>query len=202
MSFTMEETDRLISDTSHELRQLISRLGQCRGQLQVLDGDTTQKLSQMDNRIQTLEKTYQALECARSALEEASQQLQRRFAPRISDTARKLFERLTGGRYDRIQLSQDLSLSAASTDEDALRSHHWRSDGTVDQLYLALRLAVADALIPDAPIILDDALVRFDDKRLHFALQVLKEQSAHRQVILFTCQSREQKIMEHWNSSE
>lgn len=200
MSFTTEETDRLISDTSHELRQLISRLGQCRGQLQTLDSNTVQKLSAMDTRIQKLELTYQALECARSALEEASQQLQRRFAPRIADTTRKLFERLTGGRYDRVQISQDLSLSAAATDEDALRSHHWRSDGTVDQLYLALRLAVADALIPDAPIILDDALVRFDDARLGSALQVLKEQGTHRQVLLFTCQSRERQLLDHTNN--
>ena len=70
----------------------------------------------------------------------------------------------------------------------------WRSDGTVDQLYLALRLAVAEALAPDAPLVLDDALVRFDDVRLKAALRVLKECADDRQVLIFTCHSREKAL--------
>ena len=75
--------------------------------------------------------------------------------------------------------------------EDTLRSSLWRSDGTIDQLYLALRLAVAEELTPHAPLVLDDALVRFDDKRLAAAMEILKEEATNKQVILFTCQSRE-----------
>jgi uncharacterized protein YhaN len=66
----------------------------------------------------------------------------------------------------------------------------------VDQLYLALRLAVAEELTPDAPLVLDDALVRFDDKRLSSALEILKEISRQKQVILFTCHSREKTVYE------
>jgi uncharacterized protein YhaN len=66
----------------------------------------------------------------------------------------------------------------------------------VDQLYLALRLAVAESLTPNAPLILDDALVRFDDERLRLAMELLKQEAAKKQVILFTCQGREQDIME------
>ena len=68
----------------------------------------------------------------------------------------------------------------------------WRSDGTVDQLYLALRLAVAEALTPEAPLVLDDALVRFDDTRLQEAMALLREESERRQVIVFSCQTREE----------
>ena len=100
-------------------------------------------------------------------------------------------DRLTDGRYDRLLLDQDLSLHAAARSEDTMRTTLWRSDGTVDQLYLALRLAVADALLPGAPLVLDDALVRFDDRRLRSAMEVLREEAENRQVILFTCQSRE-----------
>ena len=62
-------------------------------------------------------------------------------------------------------------------------------------LYLALRLAVAEELTPDAPIILDDALVRFDDQRLKEALTVLMEEAQSKQVILFSCQTREQNTL-------
>ena len=60
-----------------------------------------------------------------------------------------------------------------------------------DRLYLALRLAVAEELTPDSPLILDDALVRFDDTRMQAALAILEDMAKARQVILFTCQQRE-----------
>ena len=64
----------------------------------------------------------------------------------------------------------------------------------MDQLYLALRLAVAEELTPEAPLVLDDAMVRFDDTRLATALNILGEMAEDKQVILFTCQSREKKL--------
>ena len=100
---------------------------------------------------------------------------------------------LTEGRYDRVNMEADLSLKAGTAEETTLRDALWRSDGTVDQLYLALRLAVAEELTPEAPLILDDALVRFDDKRLESALDILSETAQNKQVILFTCQGRESK---------
>ena len=102
---------------------------------------------------------------------------------------------LTGGRYDRLSWGEDFSLTAGAAGEDTQRSVLWRSDGTADQLYLALRLAVSEELMGDAPLILDDALVRFDDARLSSALRLLRQQSEHRQVILFSCQSREKEIL-------
>ena len=133
---------------------------------------------------------------AQRTLEITRQELQRRFAPRISRRAHELFGLLTEGRYQRIALGEDLAVSTAAEGEDTLRSSLWRSDGTADQLYLALRLAVAEEVIPHAPLVLDDAFVRFDDDRLKETLKLLKQSGEHRQVLLFTCQSREQKIME------
>ena len=91
-------------------------------------------------------------------------------------------------------------MSTGAEGEDVLHGSQWRSDGTVDQLYLSLRLAVAAELTPDAPLILDDALVRFDDVRMTAALDILREAAEQKQVILFTCQSRE-KAMEEKNEN-
>ena len=90
---------------------------------------------------------------------------------------------------------ENLTLRCGGADETTLREPLWRSEGTTDQLYLALRLAVAQERTPDAPLILDDAFVRFDDTRLQAALGLLKEIAEEKQVILFTCQSREQEIL-------
>ncbi|MGN1000104.1 MAG: ATP-binding protein [Faecousia sp.] len=182
-----------LNSAAFELRQLQHKLGQSQGRMDALGQESAlqAQLRAVKNRIHRLEEFYASLELAQRALDTATAELQRRFAPRIAKRAQELFGRLTGSRYDRLRLEQDLSLQAGAQGEDTLRSVQWRSDGTTDQLYLALRLAVAEELTPEAPLILDDALVRFDETRLAAALDILKEAAARKQVILFTCQSRE-----------
>ena len=99
------------------------------------------------------------------------------------------------GKYNRLTLAADFSLQAGAQQENTLRSALWRSDGTMDQLYLALRLSVARELTPEAPLILDDALVRFDEERVRAALDLLTEIALDKQVLLFTCQQREEQIL-------
>ncbi len=193
LNSTLAETEALLARVLDEKQQNQHRLGQLQGQTQAMgtESDLSKELSSVKQRIERLENTYQALELAQRALDAASSELQRRFAPRISKRTQELFGKLTGGRYQRLTLGADMTLNAGAQDEDILRSAQWRSDGTIDQLYLALRLAVAEELTPLAPLVLDDALVRFDDQRLRSALEILKEAAQHKQVILFTCQSRE-----------
>ena len=198
LTHTESETDAFLQSALFELRQLQLKLGQYLGRSEALGQETVLRtqLRSVNQRITRLEDTYTALELAQKALSAATTELQRRFAPRISKRAQALFGKLTGGRYDRLTLSEDLSLNTSTQTEDTLRPSQWRSDGTVDQLYLALRLAVAEELTPDAPLILDDALVRFDEARLAAAMDILQETAQNKQVILFTCQARENRHLE------
>ena len=196
MTLSAQDTQRQLMDHRAEEQSLRQRLGICQGQMEALGQEQTlqEQRNAMALRHEKLETHYAALTFAMETLENASRELQRRFAPRISQRAQDIFSRLTGGRYKKLALCQDLSLETAAEDENTLRGSLWRSDGTVDQLYLALRLAVAEELTPNAPLILDDALVRFDDTRLASAMQILKEESQAKQVIVFTCQSREEGV--------
>ena len=186
-------TVKLLADASFEQKQLQVRLGQCQGKMESLgtESDLRAKLDAVNARLDKLHKTYQALELALQTLEKATAELQRRFAPRIAQAAQELFSKLTVGRYDRLQLQQDLSVNAAAAGENVLHAAQWRSEGTIDQLYFALRLAVARELTPEAPLILDDALVRFDDTRHAAAMDILRQEAEAKQIILFTCQNRE-----------
>ena len=196
LTYSPEQTARLLEEAAAEQQRLQNRLGQYQGRMEVLgDRDVMQKqLFALETRIGKLEDTYAALTVAMETLSEAKQALQRRFAPRIARRAQQLLGKMTAGRYDRLTLGEDLSLWAGAEGEDVLRDALWRSDGTVDQLYLSLRLAVAEELTPQAPLVLDDALVRFDDARLKAALDILQELSETKQVICFTCQSREWQL--------
>ena len=193
---TLSETDALISSAAYEQKQNDQRIGQYQGQADALGQESGLKaqLKQVRGRIERLEETYAALEVAQKALSAATNELQRRFAPRIAKRAQELFGKLTGGRYEKFMLAEDLSIHVSAQEENTLRPSQWRSEGTVDQLYLALRLAVAEELTLNAPLVLDDAMVRFDDTRLATALNILSEMAENKQVILFTCQSREKKL--------
>lgn len=197
LTLSKEQTQQRLQDANAAHQQLHIRIGQCMGQMESLgqEAPLQQELRKVQARIDHLEDTYAALTIAMETLAETSNDLQRRFAPRISQRAQTLFSQLTGSRYDRLTLSEDFSILAGTLEEDTLRSDLWRSDGTVDQLYLALRLAVADELTPKAPLILDDALVRFDDDRLARAMEILRQEAQTKQVILFTCQQRETRYI-------
>ena len=203
LTYDGAETVRLLADAMQQQQLLADQAGQIQGKMAALGDEEAMKkqLQALQTRIAKLEETYKALELALRTLESASAELQRRFAPRISQRSKELFSRLTGNRYDRLTLGEDFSVRAGAAGETTLQSTLWRSDGTVDQLYLALRLAVAEELTADAPLVLDDALVRFDDTRLQAALEILQQFAENKQVILFTCQKRE-KILLNMEESE
>ena len=194
LTWTPAETSRLLSDNSTQQNNVRHQLGQLQGQMesQGQEESLTRELGQVRARIAQLEKYYKALETAMEILENARAELQKRFAPRISQKAQQYMAQLTQGRYSQLHLDGDFVLWTGADGEIKTREALWRSDGTVDQLYLALRLAVSQELLPGAPMILDDALVRFDEERMKAALDLLREESANRQIILFSCQKREE----------
>ena len=199
-----EETEELLVQVREVNQRLRAKLSQYQGRMEAL-GNPDQLRRQygaLQNRIRKLEEVYQAVTIAQANLEAASAELQRRFAPRISARAQELMGRMTGGRYCRLTMGEDFSLGTGAAEEDTLHSVLWRSDGTGDQMYLALRLSVSETLTPEAPLVLDDALVRFDEKRLESALKILKEEGENKQVILFTCQARENRILRKIQSAE
>ena len=198
LTLTREETMRAIGQTSASLDQSRMLLAQLRGRMeQMPDEEQLQRtLAQSRHRLAELEHTLQAIGYAQNALESAMQELQRRFAPRITRRAGEFLSRLTGGAFDRITISEDLSVLAARGGEATLRTAQWRSEGTGDQMYLALRLAVWEVLSPDAPLILDDALVRFDQTRMEKAMDLLRDLSRERQILLFSCQDRERAYLQ------
>lgn len=171
-------------------------IAQLQGQLTAL-GDPVfldARLDEIQASAAHLQEDYAALEIAIEALQQADAHLHARFSPQLSQLAETYFRRLTQGRFTQVCL--DRSLAVTVREEGSLADHPLAllSQGTTDQLYLALRLAVAELVLPDpqaCPLILDDALLSFDDHRLATALSLLTQLAETRQILLFTCQHRE-----------
>ena len=193
-SLSPEQVTARLSQTSLLLQNAQSRLDTLTGQLRSLGSadDLTTQLQQRRQQLAQLQEEYDAIALAMEVLDDANTTLQNRFSPALGARAAEIFAKITGGRYQKVLLSRDFSLETDS--EGAQRSVQLLSQGASDQLYLAVRLAICDMVLPAekrVPLVLDDALLSFDDDRLHAALDYLLEESERRQILLFTCQKRE-----------
>nr|MBP9004414.1 hypothetical protein [Candidatus Hydrogenedentota bacterium] len=139
------------------------------------------------HQLTQLENEQAALALALATLEEAALQRHRRIAPGLSRNASRFLERITGGAHTEVRVGPDLSLSLRSTQDG---SEAFLSKGALDQLYLALRLALVQRLSRNGerlPMLLDDPFANYDDTRLRAALELLREMGQEYQVLLFTC---------------
>ena len=186
----LEALEQQIETLASETDQLSGAIGQM--------GDYLSLRAEQDRlkqEIRRLENRLRTLHFARAALAAADESLRARFSPILCQKTSMYFKRLTGGKYERVQVNRELQITVQAADSAVFRSIAYLSGGTVDQLYLALRLAICDLLLPDAPIVLDDVLVNFDDERAMLALETLQEMSKSRQILLFTCQNREKRLL-------
>ena len=148
----------------------------------------------LQSRITQLQEEYDALRLAMDALTGANTALQNRFSPQLSRRTAEIFQELTGGRYTGAALDRSFHLTAQPAGDPMDRDIQLLSAGAADQLYLAARLAICQLVLPpekNVPIILDDALANFDNDRCAAALRWLRQEAEHRQILLFTCHSRE-----------
>ena len=151
-------------------------------------------MSRLREEREELNEEYEALTMAIDVLREANDEIQAQFAPMLSNTAAETMQTLTGGKYTELVFDREFSVQAGEGGANPRREALQLSAGTADQLYLALRLAICEHVLPEeetCPIVLDEALVSFDDVRMGAALNLLRKLAEKRQIILFTCQSRE-----------
>ena len=200
-ALSREEAAAELARTQALLAQERTRFDTLTGRIRALDrsSDLEAQLAQKQEQLTSLQDEYDAIALAMDALSQANTVLQNRFSPALGARAAEIFSAITGGRYDRVLLSRDFSLSAEPAGDPVGRSVRLLSQGAADQLYLAVRLAICDMVLPAdkrVPLILDDALVTFDDERLHAALDYLLEESQRRQILLFTCQKREMDYLQ------
>jgi len=166
------------------------------GQLQALGNPEIlrSQAERLTEQKTALEAEYASICLAIESLDSANAILQNRFSPELGRRAAEIFSQLTDHRYGGVVLDRTLHLAAELTGDGIYRDAALLSAGTADQLYLAVRLAICDLVLPadsQVPIILDDALANFDGKRCAAALQWLKAAARQRQILLFTCHSRE-----------
>lgn len=143
-------------------------------------------------KVREVKSELQAVILAIDTIRDLSKDIHDSFGNELDLAVSGIIKRVTGGRYGDLKIDENLGVKVAIGSNyipmDVL------SGGTIEQVYFALRLAVADLLIDDKmPILLDDTFALYDDERIRTALKELIDLE---QVIIFTCHKREEEILE------
>lgn len=183
-------------DTDGTCARLQQQIAQIQGRLAAIGqpDDLERQLRSMQEQLAQLQGEYDALAMALGSLRTANVALQNRFSPELGRRAAEIFADMTGSDWSSILLDREFHLSAETDSDPTRRNVQLLSTGTADQLYLAVRLAICEMILPpeqNPPLILDDALLTFDDMRLGKTLDYLTRLGEKRQILLFTCQGRE-----------
>ncbi|MEX1327517.1 MAG: chromosome segregation protein SMC, partial [Desulfobacterales bacterium] len=135
---------------------------------------------------------YLRLQIAALILEQRIEDYRKKNQAPVLARAGELFSKLTLGSYANLRDELDDSgtpILLGVRPNDAEVSVDGMSDGTRDQLYLALRLATLEQHLTKGepmPFVVDDILIGFDDHRTRVCLEVLAELALSTQVLLFT----------------
>lgn len=151
-----------------------------------------------------LDARLESLNIAINTIEDLSKDIHSQFAPVINRRVSKAVEKITRGRYTNIRIDESLKMSIENPNTKELIDINNLSGGSIDQLYFSLRFGIINSIGENKlPLILDDCFIQYDDSRLKNIIEFLRDISKERQIILFSCQNREEKIMKelgiHYN---
>lgn len=189
-----QNESKKISDQLEQARHLSWQTEQKEEALRALEERREMLRETIESNRSILEET-EAIQLAIDTLQELSTNMYDSFGYFLGGTTSELLHGITGGAYTGVFIDSDLSISLEQNDRRV--SLHQVSSGTIDQVYLALRLACIEFLWPDEsmPLFLDDTFALYDRDRLSCTLQWLAENYTG-QIFLFTCQSREEELLE------
>lgn len=148
------------------------------------------EISRMEAEYAEISAEYDAIALAIDTMRKADEDIQSRFSPALGKLAAEYMQFVTDGKYDGVMLDRDFSAAVHEAGGNVPRNAEYLSAGTLDLMYLAVRLAVCSLALPESancPLIIDDALVNFDADRRRQAMALLEKIAQERQVILFVC---------------
>ena len=142
----------------------------------------------------SLEQRGEALNIAIRTLEEASGEVQKKYLPVMNKVLGGTFSCLTSDKYSDVRPGDGLNIMLSDPVTETVIPVGALSGGAIDQLYLALRIAISETVLKineSLPFIMDEPFAQYDDARIANALKSIYEISKKQQVVIFTCKGRE-----------
>ena len=186
------EYRELCDKITAEKEDLISAEAKARTQLENTENPDTvsDRIKELQAKAEEQDKFCRTAEKALEVLLESYTELRRDYGSELEKRAGAVFGGLTGGKYTGMRISNSFDISVEKKDEFGEKDVAYLSSGTADQAYLSLRLALSELMFEGSerlPVIMDDVLIQYDDRRMKTAVRYLSEYSAAEQTVMFTC---------------
>lgn len=197
-----------VKDVDYELEKLQARTNERKLELHRIDLSKENIMPQLDDLARVEEEIYttedeyndlmkknNAMIVAKQALENAYEKMKNTVTPKFTNNLSENISRISNGKYNKVAINDENGLMV-ELDSGEYVSAERLSVGTIDQLYLSLRLSMSnDISSENMPIILDEAFAFYDDYRLENLLKYLIDNFYDKQIIILTCTSREEEIL-------
>ncbi|MGL5434938.1 MAG: ATP-binding protein [Lachnospiraceae bacterium] len=173
--------------TQWELEKKLEHLTQLKDRAESMK-NTLEENNRLREEMEAIQLALDTMTCLSSSIRDS-------FGLYLNKTASDLINSITGGIYNSMSVDENLNLYMNT--KTKLVPLEQVSSGTMDQIYLALRLAAARLIQPEGeqmPLIFDDSFVLYDDERLRIAMKWLAN-AYENQIIIFTCHQREAQMM-------
>jgi len=162
-----------------------------------------EKLSNYEEELSTLSEKYveidklnQSIELTKEILENCYNKMRENLSPKFTEMLSLNIANITNGKYNKVKYTDEEGLIVELENGNYV-SAELLSVGTIDQLYLSLRLAMTEEISSEKmPLILDEVFAYYDEQRLENILKYIKENFEDKQIIILTCTKREENIFD------
>lgn len=192
---SQEQMLQEIQETLQKMTWQKERLQEEMKEKNILHGNIQEKIDELDQESEEIQKkeiSKQAIELAMSRMLELSKDVRMELSVKLNEKASEILSQITANKYDMLIIDDKLKMNLYA--EGRRVSLEQVSRGTIEQIYFALRMAASEILHEEEfPVVLDDTFVFYDDVRLENTLRWLVKN--RKQVLIFTCQKREEEIL-------
>lgn len=158
--------------------------------------DIEERLSENEEILNELNEKNDSINIAKEALEEAYIIMKESITPRFTANLSNSIKTITSGKYRTVKVNEENGI-VLETENGNYVTADYLSQGTIDQIYLSLRISSTNELTPEnMPIILDETFAYFDEERLTNVLKFLNTSYGDKQIIIFTCTGREIEVLD------
>ena len=187
----VNEIDERIKDLERERNSLTQYIEMAEGGFELL-ASYMERADRLKSRIDNIKHEVKTLDLTAQFIEEARQNVLISKLEILNTRTSEILDNLTAGRYSKVRFDKsNLKFEVWSGEKNGwVEPEKWLSAGTIDQIYLAARLALADLISGEknSILILDDPFANYDEKRLGNAMKVLKDLSEDHQIFLLSSQ--------------
>lgn len=143
-----------------------------------------------------LETEERRIKLAKEMLEQAYIKMKNEITPKFTSNLSKIASKISNNKYSNIKFNDNDGLTVELENGEYVKCDRL-STGTIEQLYLALRLSAFEEITEEKiPIILDEAFAYYDNIRLENILSYLNNYYTDNQILIFTCTDREKQILD------